>query len=84
MDVNRRYRDQASLVLERELAHIADGIEFVAGGGATRIVLAGLRFGEPLLEAAQEMARASGVRLVPLWSSDESGVDIAIERADDD
>ena len=30
------------------------------------------------------MARDAGVRLVPLWSADEGGVDLVVERDSDD
>ena len=52
----------------------------VAGGGAPRVVLGGLQFGEALLEPARELADAAGVRVVPLWMPDDAGADIAIER----
>ena len=42
--------------------------------------LAGIRFGEELLEPARALATRSGVRLIPLWMPDDAGVDIEIER----
>jgi hypothetical protein len=52
----------------------------VASGRSRRVVVAGLRLGEALLEPAYAMGAAAGVRIVPLWSADEGGVDIAVER----
>lgn len=83
MNVDRHDEDPAGLSLERELANIRGAIELVAQGGASRIVLGGLRFGEPVIEAAQRMALEAGVRVVPLWTADESGADLAIERIED-
>lgn len=80
MDVDRHDVDAAGLSLERELANVRGAIELVAQGGVSRIVLGGLRFGEPVIEAALRMGREAGVRVVPLWTSDESGADLAIER----
>ncbi len=50
-------------------------------GSSARVVLAGLRFGEQLLDLARAMTVGSGVRIVPLWGTDEAGVDITVERA---
>ena len=55
----------------------------VAAGGAPRVVLAGLRFGEQLLAPARAMAGEAGVRIVPLWTADDAGADLAVERIDD-
>ena len=68
--------------LERELGLVADAIAMVAGGSAPRVTVGGLRLGDALLEPAERLARAAGVRLVPRWSADEAGVDIAVERID--
>ena len=55
----------------------------VASGGAPRVVVGGLQFGEALIEPARELAGAAGVRVVPLWMPDDAGADIAIERIPD-
>ena len=47
------------------------------------MVLGGLLFGEAILEAARRMAAEAGVRVVPLWTADEVGADLAIERIGD-
>ena len=70
--------------LEIEMRLVRDAIAMVAGGGAPRVVLAGLRFGEALLASGRLQAAAVGVRIVPLWMPDDAGADLAIERITDD
>ena len=70
--------------LEREAGLVHDAIAMVASGRSRRVVVAGIHFGDQLIEPAREMATAAGVRLVPLWTTDEAGLDIAIERISDE
>jgi hypothetical protein len=70
-------------VLERELGLVRDAIAMVASGATARVVLGGLRFGDQLIEPARRLAADSGALVVPLWTTDEGGVDIAIERDGD-
>ena len=72
--------DALEVTLDHELRLINEAIMLVATGGAPRTTVVGLRLGDELLGRAREMAAEAGVRLVPLWHADESGVDIAIER----
>jgi hypothetical protein len=76
--------DQAAWVvpakLEQEMRLIREAIAMVASGGAPRVVLAGLSFGETLLDPGRRLALDAGVRLVPLWRADEAGADLAVER----
>jgi hypothetical protein len=74
------HANEAARTVEFELELIRDAIAMVASGGSRRVVVAGLRIGEPLLEPARLMARDSAVRIEPLWSADESSLDIAVER----
>ncbi len=77
--------DPASAVqrqLDRELQLVADAIALVAGGRSPRVTVAGLRLGDAVLAPARELAREAGVRIVPHWSADETGVDIAVEPAE--
>jgi len=80
--------DQSSVpvgrILERELTLVREAIVMVAGGWSSRVTVGGMRFGEALLTSARGLAAEAGVRLVPLWAADDSGVDIAIERIGDD
>ena len=66
--------------LEREMELVIAAIRMVAAGGAPRVTVGGLRLGDQILDAARDMARQAGVRIVPRWTTDESGVDIAVER----
>jgi hypothetical protein len=65
--------------LDLELKLISDAIAMVASGGSPRVTVAGLRLGDTLLEPARRLARGAGVRVVPKWGADESGVDIVVE-----
>jgi hypothetical protein len=65
--------------LEREMGLISEAIALVASGGSPRVTVAGLRLGGALLDPARRLAIEAGVRLVPLWTADEEGVDIAVE-----
>lgn len=69
--------------LDRELELIREAIAMVAGGASPRVTVAGLRFGDRLVESARRMATPSGVAVVPLWTTDEGGADIALERPSD-
>ena len=73
--------DPVVRTLDHEFDLVRGAIAMVASGGAPSVVLASLRFGEELLEAARRLGRASGVRIVPLWSGDDAGASLSIERA---
>lgn len=77
-------RDQAAQVvpatLEHEMRLIREAIALVASGGAPRVVVAGIHFGETLLDPGRRLALDAGVRLLPLWRADEAGADLSIER----
>jgi len=79
-DVEVQAARVVSGTLEREMRLIREAIAMVASGASPRVVLAGIHFGETLLDPARRLALDSGVRLVPLWRADEAGADIAIER----
>jgi hypothetical protein len=66
--------------LEREMAMVSEAIALVANGGSPRVVLCGLHFGYQLLEPATWLAASAGVRVVPLWTTDETTTDLAVER----
>lgn len=69
--------------LEYELDLIRGAIALVASGGAPRVRLASLSFGEQLLEPARRMATTAGVRVVPAWTSDEGGASLTVEPIGD-
>jgi hypothetical protein len=79
----REPEDATLATLEQEVGLIGDAIALVASGGAPRVFLAGLSFGEQLLEPARRMAEGTGARIVPTFTADESGVTLTVERAID-
>jgi len=62
----------------------SSAIALVASGGASTVSLGSLHFGEQLIEAATRLALASGVRITPLWSADESGAGLSFEKMPDE
>jgi hypothetical protein len=79
---SRRADARIERTLQAETALIRDAIELVASRGSHRVTVAGLRFGDELLEQARAMAATRGLRLVPRWSADEAGVDLVVESID--
>ena len=75
-------RLQVARTLDQELGLVRDAIVLVARGGAPRVVVANLRYGEQLLDRARLLAREANVRIVPLWMPDDAGTDIAVEAID--
>jgi hypothetical protein len=73
-------RQIAARTVEIELGLVQDAIALVASGRSRRVVVAGLRLGDAILAQAEAFGREAGVRVVPLWSTDEAGTDIAVER----
>jgi hypothetical protein len=71
-------------VLDLELDVVSTAIAMVATGGASRVLLAGLRFGEQILPVAMLRGRSAGVQVTPLWSADDDdGIDLSVEEARD-
>lgn len=66
--------------LAREMRLVEGAIAMVATGGAPRVHLGGLAFGDALVEHARAVAARCGVRVVPAWGIDESGLDLGFER----
>ena len=83
MDTSPRPASTAGRTLDQELQLVYEAIAMVASGGAPRVVVGGLTFGEALLEPARALAEEAGVRIVPLWMPDDAGADIAVERIAD-
>jgi hypothetical protein len=81
MEVPRRApKDPAARTVELELQLVQDAIDLVASGRSRRVVVAGLRLGDVILGRSEASGRKAGVRVVPLWTTDEAGTDIAVER----
>lgn len=51
----------------------------VACGASPRVVVAGIAFGEEILDAARRLALEAGVRVNPLRNPDGRGADLVIE-----
>ena len=51
----------------------------VAAGASTRVVVAGINYGEVILDSARRMALESGVRVNPIWRGDHERADISVE-----
>jgi hypothetical protein len=84
MERSRTLLDATAQVLDRELDLVSTAISMVSSGAAPRVRLAGLRFGEQLLDEAMLLARSAGVRVTPLWpGADDDGVGLSMERAPD-
>jgi hypothetical protein len=71
--------DTGTRALEREMGMVRGAIDMVAEGRSPRVTVGGLRFGEELIEAAAAYAAEAGVRLIPIYTSDERGADIVVE-----
>jgi hypothetical protein len=67
-------------ILERESRIVREAIALVASGGARRVLIAGLRFSDDVVDPARTGALESGVRVRSLDRASGSGVDLSIER----
>jgi hypothetical protein len=63
----------------RETRLVREAIAMVAAGASPRVVVAGIRYGEALLDDARRMALEAGVRVNPIWRQDDQGADIVVE-----
>jgi hypothetical protein len=68
--------------LDHEVRLVMEAILLVSSGGSPRVTVAGLHYGEHVLEASRSNAAARQVRLVPLWTDDERGADLVVEALD--
>lgn len=79
-EIGDRMTDVVPATLEHEMLLVREAIAMVATGAAPRVVLAGIRFGDPLTDWGRRLAGQAGVLLTPLWRSDEGGTDLSVER----
>ncbi len=84
MSSSPRSMRETARILERELGVVRTAIDMVASGAAPAVSVGNLHFGEQLIHPARRLALQAGVRVVPLWTLDESGADLRIERFGDD
>lgn len=81
-DQSKRFDDVVPHTIDQELELIRTAIAMVASGGAPRVVVASLRFGDQILPRAQVLASASGLVATPQWTLDRNQHSIAIEHKD--
>ena len=67
---------------ERELLLAREAIAMVASGASPRVVLAGIRFGDLILEPTRMLAREFGVRVDTIVRQLDAGTDLVVERGD--
>jgi hypothetical protein len=79
-DVHDRTARVVPAALDRELQLVREAIALVAGGGARRVTLAGLRFGNALVGPGSRLALEAGVRVTRLPTADDARVDLAVEQ----
>jgi len=82
MDTREPVAEETVTTIDREMEIVRSAIEMVGSGASRRVVLGGLHFAQELIRPAQRMALGRGARIVPLWNTDESGGDLAVERWD--
>jgi hypothetical protein len=64
---------------ERELRLAHEAIVMVASGATSRIVIAGIRHGDEILDDARRLGLASGVRVNALRQPEKDASDLVIE-----
>jgi len=79
-DAKNRTAGLGQAALDREMQLVREAIAMVAGGGARRVVVAGISFGDLLLGPGGRLALQVGVRLTRLETADGAGADLAVER----
>jgi len=66
-------------VLRHESQIVRDAIALVASGGASRVVIAGLRFADDVVDPARVAAAGAGLRVRTLARASGDGVDLSID-----
>ena len=69
--------------LAAEVQELRGALRLVATGAASRVTLAGLRFGDELAARFGAEAEAQGIRLEPLFWPEDKGCDLVVRRIDD-
>ena len=64
---------------ERELRLAQEAIAMVASGATPRVVIAGIRHGDDILEVARRLGLERGVRVNPLRQLDKDAADLVVE-----
>jgi hypothetical protein len=69
--------------LTSEVAEVEGAIAMVASNSASRITLAGLKFGEEIAQRFAADALARGVVLQPIPFPEDAGCDLIVRRIDE-
>ena len=69
--------------LTSEVAEVEGAMEMVASGTASRVTLAGLKFGEQLAGRFRSEALSKGVALEPIPFPEDAGCDLIVRRIDE-
>jgi hypothetical protein len=69
----------ARAIEERELLLTREAIAMVASGASPRVIVAGIRFGEQILESARASGRDCGVEVVRILNTEGVGSSLAFE-----
>jgi len=56
-----------------------EAIALVASGAAPRVVIAGIRYGNEILDSARRLGLSSGVRVNPLRQPQRESADLVVE-----
>jgi hypothetical protein len=64
--------------VEHELRMVHEAIALVASGATPRVIIANIKFGSLVLDAARRIALSQGLRVRPLWRADMEA-DLAVE-----
>ena len=64
---------------ERELRMAREAIALVASGVSPRVVIAGIRYGNEILESARRLGLSSGVRVNALRQAQRQAADLVVE-----
>jgi hypothetical protein len=77
----RRGRGAVAIREERELQLAREAIVMVASGASPRVVIAGIRFADQILDAARRLATESGVSANVVRRGNRPTADLVIEPA---
>ncbi len=75
--------DETRRQIAFEVQNVTGAIALVASGAATRVTVAGLRFGEQVVARLGAEAASVGVRLEPVYWADDAGCDVIARKTDD-
>jgi hypothetical protein len=68
--------------LDRELAEVAAAVDLVQSGRSRSVTIAGVRYGEAIVETRRAAAAALGIALEAAYGPDEDDCDIVVHLID--